>query len=156
MQALLTGQIDAHFTSPPFQFQERVRGAHIVGKSYGYFGAHSFLVTVMQQKFYDEHTAFARFFYKQIVAMHNLINNNPTRVARILEADAGGQPTWRQFKQWLAAKDPSTKRPALTWTTRPLGLMRTAAFMNKTAQLSKAPANWRELVFPPVYSTKGS
>jgi NitT/TauT family transport system substrate-binding protein len=26
MQALLTGQIDAHFTSPPFQFQERVRG----------------------------------------------------------------------------------------------------------------------------------
>jgi NitT/TauT family transport system substrate-binding protein len=156
MQALLTGQIDAHFTSPPFQFQERVRGAHIVGKSYGYFGAHSFLVTVMQQKFYDEHTAFARFFYNQVVAMHNLINKNPTRVARILEADAGGQPTWRQFKQWLTAKDPSTKRPALTWTTRPLGLMRTAAFMNKTAQLSKAPANWRELVFPPVYPTKGS
>jgi NitT/TauT family transport system substrate-binding protein len=156
MQALLTGQIDAHFTSPPFQFQERVRGAHIVGKSYGYFGAHSFLVTVMQQKFYDEHTAFARFFYNQIVAMHNLINKNPTRVARVLEADAGGQPTWRQFKQWLAAKDPTTKRPALTWTTRPLGLMRTAAFMNKTGQLSKAPGNWRELVFPPVYPTKGS
>jgi NitT/TauT family transport system substrate-binding protein len=156
MQALLTGQIDAHFTSPPFQFQERVRGAHIVGRSYAYFGAHSFLVTVMQQKFYDEHTAFARFFYNQVVAMHNLIKNNPTRVARILEADAGGQPTWRQFKQWLAAKDPVTKRPALTWTTRPLGLMRTAAFMNKTAQLSKAPTNWRELVFPPVYPTKGS
>jgi len=156
MQALLTGQIDAHFTSPPFQFQERARGARIVGKSYGYFGAHSFLVTVMQQKFYDEHTAFAKFFYNQIVVMHNLIKNQPTRVARILQADAGGQPTWRQFKQWLTAKDPKTKRPALTWTTRPLGLMRTAAFMNKTAQLSKAPNNWRELVFPPVYPTRGS
>jgi NitT/TauT family transport system substrate-binding protein len=156
MQALFTGQIDAHFTSPPFQFQERVRGAHIVGKSYGYFGAHTFLVTVMQQKFYDERTAFARFFYNQIVAMNNLIKNNPTRVARILEADAGGQATWRQFKQWLAAKDPATKRTALTWTTRPLGLMRTATFMNKTGQLSKVPRNWRELVFPPVYSTRGS
>jgi NitT/TauT family transport system substrate-binding protein len=156
MQALLTGQIDAHFTSPPFQFQERGRGAHIVGKSYAYFGAHSFLVTVMQQKFYDEHTAFAKFFYNQIVAMHKLINTNPTRVARIRAADAGGQPTWRQFKQWLTAKDPTTKRPALTWTTRPLGLMRTAAFMNKTAQLSKAPTSWRELVFPPVYPTRGS
>jgi NitT/TauT family transport system substrate-binding protein len=156
MQALLTGQIDAHFTSPPFQFQERARGAHIIGKSYAYFGAHSFLVTVMQQKFYDEHTGFARFFYNQVVAMHKLIKTNPTRVARILEADAGGQPTWRQFKQWLTAKDPVTKRPALTWTTRPLGLMRTAAFMNKTAQLSKAPTSWRELVFPPVYATKGS
>jgi NitT/TauT family transport system substrate-binding protein len=156
MQALLTGQIDAHFTSPPFQFQERVRGAHIIGKSYGYFGAHTFLVTVMQQKFYDDHPAFARFFYNQVVAMQNLIKKNPQRVARILESDAGGQPTWRQFKQWLAAKDPATKRPALTWTTRPLGLMRTAAFMHKTGQLSKAPNNWRELVFPLVYPTKGS
>jgi NitT/TauT family transport system substrate-binding protein len=155
MQALLTGQIDAHFTSPPFQFQERVRGARIIGRSYGYFGAHTFLVTVMTQEFYDDHTAFARFFYNQVVAMNNLIKKNPARVARILEADAGGQPTWRQFKQWLAAKDPA-KRPALTWTTRPLGLMRTAAFMNRTAQLSKAPNNWRELVFPPVYPTKGS
>jgi ABC-type nitrate/sulfonate/bicarbonate transport system substrate-binding protein len=156
MQALLSGQIDAHFTSPPFQFQERARGAHIVGKSYGYFGAHTFLVTVMQQKFYDEHTAFARFFYNQVVAMNNLIKKDPGKVARILSADAGGQPTWRQFKQWLVAKDPTTKRPALTWTTRPLGLMRTAAFMNRTGQLSKAPDNWRELVFPPVHPTKGS
>jgi NitT/TauT family transport system substrate-binding protein len=156
MQALLTGQIDAHFTSPPFQFQERVRGAHILGRSYGYFGAHSFLVTVMQQKFYDDHTGFARFFYNQVVAMHNLIKKNPQRVAQILSADAGGQPTWRQFKQWIAAKDPATKRFALTWTTRPLGLMRTAAFMERTGQLSKSPRNWRELVFPPVYATKGS
>jgi NitT/TauT family transport system substrate-binding protein len=155
MQALLTGQIDAHFTSPPFQYQERVRGAHIVGRSYGYFGAHTFLVTVMTQRFYDERTAFARFFYNQIVAMQKLIKSNPARVARILQDDAGGQPTWRQFKQWLAAKDPA-KRPALTWTTRPLGLTRTAAFMFKTGQLSKAPNNWRELVFPPVYLTRGS
>jgi NitT/TauT family transport system substrate-binding protein len=155
MQALFTGQIDAHFTSPPFQYQERARGAHIVGRSYGYFGGHTFLVTVMTQKFYDERPAFARFFYNQIVAMQNLIKKNPTRVARVLSADVGGQPSWRQFKQWLAAKDPS-KRSALTWTTRPLGLMRTAAFMHRTAQLSKAPANWRELVFPPVYPTRGS
>jgi NitT/TauT family transport system substrate-binding protein len=155
MQALLTGQIDAHFTSPPFQYQERVRGAHIIGRSYGYFGAHTFLVTVMTQKFYDERPAFGRFFYNEIVAMQRLIKNNPARVARILQDDAGGQPTWRQFKQWLAAKDPA-KRPALTWTTRPLGLLRTAAFMVKTGQLSKAPNNWRELVFPPVYPTKGS
>jgi NitT/TauT family transport system substrate-binding protein len=158
MQALLTGQIDAHFTSPPFQFQERVRGAHIVAKSYGYFGAHSFLVTVMTQRFYDEHAGFARFFYNQVVAMHNLIKKNPLRVSKILSADAGGQPTWRQFKQWLAFKDRRSKRPrpALTWTTRPLGLMRTAAFMTRTGQLSRAPNNWRELVFPPVYPTKGS
>src|SRR5215216_346271 len=114
MQALLSGQIDAHFTSPPYQWQELGRGARVVGKSYNYFGAHTFLVTVMTQKFYDEHTAFGKFFYNQIAAMQNLIKKNPDRVAHILQDDAGGTPTWRQFKQWLVAKDPGLKGPALT------------------------------------------
>jgi NitT/TauT family transport system substrate-binding protein len=149
MQALLTGQIDAHFTSPPFQFQEKVRGAHIVARSYNYFGAHTFLVTVITQKFYDEYPQFARAFYNNIVAMQTLIKKSPDRVAQILQQDAGGTPTNRQFKQWLV-------NPALTWTTRPRGLMRTAVFMNRTGQLSKAPASWRELVFPPVLATNGS
>jgi NitT/TauT family transport system substrate-binding protein len=151
MQGLLSGQIDAHFTSPPFQFQEKVRGAHIVGRSYNYFGAHSFLVTVMTEKFYNEHRAFGRFFYNQVAAMHTLIKKNPDRVARILQQDAGGIPTNRQFKQWLV-------NPALTWTIRPLGLMRTAAFMSRTGQLggTKLPAGWKDLVFPPVQSQKGS
>jgi NitT/TauT family transport system substrate-binding protein len=149
MQALLTGQIDAHFTSPPFQFQEKVRGAHVVARSYNYFGAHTFLVTVMTQKFYDEYPQFARAFYNNVVAMESLIKKNPDRVARILQDDAGGNPTWRQFKQWLV-------NPALNWTTRPRGLMRTAAFMSRTGQISKTPSAWTELVFPPVLPTKGS
>ena len=76
------------------------------------------------------------------------------KVAHALQDDAGGAPTWRQFKQWLVAKDPGGKLQALEFTTRPLGLMRTAAFMNKTGQLSKAPGSWKDLVFPPVYPTK--
>ena len=135
MQALLTGQIDAHFTSPPFQFQERARGAHIVGRSYNYFGAHTFLVTAMTEKFYSEHTAFARQFYRDVQAMHKLIQTNPTRVARILQDDSGGNPTWRQYKQWLG-------NPALKWTTRPRGMMRTANFMRRTNQLTgRIPGN---------------
>ncbi len=149
MQALLSGQIDAHFTSPPFQFQERVRGAHVVGRSYNYFGAHTFLVTVMTQKFYDEYPQFARAFYNSIVTAENAIKKNPDRVARLLQNDAGGNPTWRQFKQWLV-------NPALNWTTRPRGLMRTAAFMNRIGLLTKMPGSWRELVHPPVLPTRGS
>jgi hypothetical protein len=103
----------------------------------------------MTDRFYSEHTAFARQFYKDIAAMHALIKKNPTRVAKLLERDAGGNPTWRQFKQWLV-------NPALNWTTRPRGLMRTAAFMHRTQQLTKMPESWRELVFPPVYPTRGS
>jgi NitT/TauT family transport system substrate-binding protein len=149
MQALLTGQIDAHFTSPPFQFQEKVRGAHVVGRSYNYFGAHTFLVTVMTQDFYNRYPAFARAFYNNVIKMNTMIRKQPDRVARILQQDAGGLPTNRQFKQWLV-------NPALNWTTRPRGLYRTAFFMHRTAQISKMPGSWRELVFPPVYPTRGS
>ena len=149
MQALLTGQIDAHFTSPPFQFQEKVRGAHVVGRSYNYFGAHTFLVTVMTQDFYDQYPQFARAFYNDVAAMNTMIQKQPDRVAKILQQDAGGAPTNRQFKQWLV-------NPALSWTTRPRGLMRTAYFMRRTDQIPKMPGSWRDLVFPPVYPTKGS
>lgn len=59
-------------------------------------------------------------------------------------------PTWRQFKQWIG-------NPAITYTTRPRGLMRTASFMARTGQLpGRQPTSWRDLVFPPVYPTKGS
>lgn len=156
LQALMTGQIDAHFTSAPFQFQEKTRGAHVIARSYQYFGAHSFLVTVAQQKLFDENAAFARWFYGQIGAMEKLIEKNPTRVAKILQDDADGTPTWRQFKQWLAAKVPNSKMRALEFSTRPVGLVRTARFMYNTQQLTKMPGGWKELVFPPVQREKGS
>jgi hypothetical protein len=34
--------------------------------------------------------------------------------------------------------------------------MRTASFMNKIGLLNKVPRSWRDLVFSPVYPTKGS
>jgi NitT/TauT family transport system substrate-binding protein len=149
MQALLTGQIDAHFTSPPFQFQERARGARIVGRSINYFGAHTFLVTVMTQQFYNQYPRFARAFYNNVVRMENIIKRNPQSVAQTLSRDAGGNPTARQFRAWLTNK-------AMNWTTRPRGLMRTAHFMRRTDQIARMPGSWRELVFPPVYPTRGS
>lgn len=150
MQALLAGQIDAHLTSPPFQFQERNRGAHIVAKSYSYFGAHSFLGAVVTDKFYREYTTFSNQLYRDVAAAIKLISTNPKKVAQILQDDAGGNPTWRQFKQWIG-------NPAITYTTRPRGLMRTANFMSRTDQLpGRVPSSWRDLVFPPVYPTRGS
>jgi len=40
LQSLEGGQLDAHFTSPPFQQEEQDRGAHVVYKSYAAFGVH--------------------------------------------------------------------------------------------------------------------
>lgn len=150
MQALLAGQIDAHFTSPPFQFQEKTRGARVLGRSYGYFGAHTFLGTVITSKFYSEYPQLSNQLYRDVAAAIKLIRTNPQKVALILQEDAGGSPTWRQFKQWIG-------NPAITYTTRPRGLMRTASFMSRTGQLpGRTPSKWTDLVFPPVVPTKGS
>jgi NitT/TauT family transport system substrate-binding protein len=149
MQALLSGQIAAHLTSAPFQFQEKVQGAHVVARSYQYFGEHSFLGVFATQRFYDANTAFATKVYNDILQAEELIKTNPLRVSHLLADDAGGRPTWRQFKQWLAS-------PALTWTTRPRGLMRFANFMSRTNQLPKMPSSWQDLVFPTILGTKGS
>jgi len=150
MQALLAGQIDAHLTSPPFQFQERNRGAHIVAKSYSYFGAHSFLGAVVTDKFYRDYTAFSNQLYLDVAAAIKLVKTNPKKVAQILQDEAGGAPSARQFKQWIG-------NPAITYTTRPRGLMRTATFMARTGQLpGRVPSSWRDLVFPPVHPTNGS
>ena len=149
MQALLTGQIDAHLTSPPYQLQEKVRGAHIVARSNQYFGASSFLSAWETTKFYNQYPDFSKTFYSDVQKAIKLINTNPTKVARLLQDDSDGVPTWRQYKQWLGAS-------GLTFTTRPLGLMRYATFMNKIGMIKKMPGSWEDLVFPPVYPTKGS
>ena len=149
MQALLSGQIDAHLTSAPFQLQEKVHGAHVVARSYQYFGAHSFLGAWETSKFYAQYPAFSQAFYKDVAAAIALIDKSPLKVSKLLAEDSGGVPTWRQYKQWLASS-------GLTYTTRPLGLMRFASFMNKIGMIHRMPATWQDLVFPPVYGTKGS
>jgi NitT/TauT family transport system substrate-binding protein len=150
MQALLSGQIDAHFTSPPYQWLELGRGARALGKSYGYFGAHSFLVTVMTRAYYNQYTAFAQRFYRLVKQQIDLINKKPRVAAAILAREDATETTTEQFRRWI------TRKKSLTFTTRPRGLMRTAGFMEKIGLLNKVPRNWRELVFPPVYPTKGS
>jgi NitT/TauT family transport system substrate-binding protein len=149
MQALLSGQIDAHLTSAPFQFQERVRGAHVVARSYSYFGAHSFLGVMVTQKFYDDHTNFSRNLYRDVNRAITLIKKYPGRVALTLSKDANGNPGPARFRVWL-------KNPALEYTTRPRGLVRFARFMNSIGVINKMPGSWRDLVFPPVHGTRGS
>ena len=149
MQALLSGQIDGHLTSAPYQLQEKVRGAHIVARSETYFGKSSFLGAWMTSKFYDQYPHFAQVFYNDVAKAIALINTNPTKVSLMLSEDAGGSPSWRQFKQWFAAS-------GLKFTTQPAGLMKFAVAMKEFGMISKLPGSWKSLVFPPVYGTKGS
>jgi NitT/TauT family transport system substrate-binding protein len=149
MEALLNGLVSAHLTSPPFQFQEQEQGARILLRSYQYFGAHSFVGLTGTQRFYNQYTSFCNEVYKLVNAQNDLINRDPAKAAAIVSAEAGGSPTPAQFKKWMVDA-------AIHFSTRPRGLMRFAAFMNQNGFLSRMPTGWTQLVFPPVYATKGS
>jgi ABC-type nitrate/sulfonate/bicarbonate transport system substrate-binding protein len=149
MEALLNGLVSAHLTSPPFQFLEQEQGARILVRSYQYFGAHSFVGLTGTQRFYDQHTDFCKELYKLVKTQSDLINKNPARAAAIVSAEAGGSPSAAEFKRWMV-------NPAIHYSTRPRGLMRFAVFMNQNGFLSRMPTGWTQLVFPPVYATKGS
>ena len=150
MQALLRGRIDAHLTSPPYQWLEQSQGARVLDRSYGYFGAHSFVVTVVTRRFYDDHTAVSNRFYRLVQQSINQQNDTPRVSAAILAREDATGTTAAQFRRWI------TRKKSLTFTTRPRGLVRTARFMHRLGLMSRVPRSWRELVFPPVYPTRGS
>jgi NitT/TauT family transport system substrate-binding protein len=149
VQALLTGQVAAHLTSPPFEFQERNQGARILLHSSQYFGAHTFVGLIGQQKFYDQYPDFSGWLYSTIKQQDDVLNTNPKLAGQLLSADSEGTPSAAQFTKWLTAK-------AVKYQTKPRGLMRFANFMSHNGLLSKMPPSVNDLVFPPVYPTKGS
>jgi NitT/TauT family transport system substrate-binding protein len=149
MQALLTGQVSAHLTSPPFQFQEQEQGARPLIKSYSYFGAHAFVGLTATTKFYEQYKEFNDELFKMVKAQDVIINTNPAKAAALLSAEAGGSPTPAEFKKWMTNK-------AVAFSTRPRGLMRFGNFMHKNGLLTKLPTSWQSLVHPPVQSEKGS
>ena len=149
LAALFGGQIQAHFTSPPFQFIEQQRGARILLRSSSLFGEHTFLGVAMTEKFYDQNTAFAKGFYKDIQAAMKMLQKKPGQAAAILSADSGGRTTAYGFRRYI-------KSPAIDFTVRPKGFMRFARFMNEIGAIRKMPANWKELTFPTLHNTKGS
>ncbi len=147
--ALLNGQIQAHMTSPPFQFIEKEKGAHVVAHSSTFFGKHTFLGVVMTQKFYDAHTTFAKKLYADIQVAERLLIKKPGRAASILSVDSNGKTTPYGFRRYVTNK-------SLTWSTKPHGLMKFARFMYEIGSIKKLPGSWKDLTFPTLYNSKGS
>src|SRR5207237_2954367 len=100
LQNLFAGAIGAHFTSPPYQFQEVQRGAHTIATSYGAFGPSTFNSTFTTQRFYDQYPEFVRKLYQDIVKAEQMINRDPAGAATMV-ATADGKPELAdQYRQW--------------------------------------------------------
>jgi NitT/TauT family transport system substrate-binding protein len=144
LQSLMSGQIAAHLTTPPFQFQEADKGAHPILHSFDVFGQATSLGLFMAQSFYDKYPDFANWLYQQLVLSTNLIKQNPAEAAKLLSQEDKGKTKPEQYQKWLADK-------SIIYDTVPHGLMKYAEFMKTIEMVNKMPSEVKDLELPPLH-----
>jgi NitT/TauT family transport system substrate-binding protein len=141
LQALLVGQLTAHLSAPPFQYQEVQGGGHVVLRSFDVFGPHTFNSVYINTKFADEHPQFVKAFYRALLDATQFLKAHPREASEVLAKDAGGKVAARDFESWLRRKD-------VIFSTTPHGFLAMAKFMQSIGALTKVPRSMHEIDYP--------
>lgn len=135
--------IAAHFTTPPYLFEELEQpGFHLVTDDVKAFGSQfCFNVGVVTSKFHNERPAHYRAFVKSIEESMTWINRNKRKAAALLAPEFKLTPEKTyQYMTW----------PGMVYTTRAPGLMGFANFMKQVGYIKKAPGNIKEIIWENV------
>ncbi len=143
VQSLSNGQLQAHLTSPPFQFQEAETGSQAILKSFDLFGQSTFNSVFMIQSFYDQYPDFAKVFYQQLVDATRFINDKQADTAKLLSEEDAGKVSAEQYMTWMSSK-------GILYDTTPRGFMKYAEFMKSIGFLNKVPGSVKDLELPPL------
>jgi len=149
VQALISGQIAAHLTSPPFQSQEQAQGAHRLLASYDVFGEHTFNSVFMISTYATAHPDVTKALEGAISTAVQMLNSDPTKAAQVLSQESGGKVSAAKEKAQITAPD-------VKFTTKPLGFMRFADFMKQIGLIKKVPPTASDLFFNNSLTAGGS
>ncbi len=141
MQALQVGQLTAHLSAPPFQYQEVAAGGHVIARSFDVFGPHTFNSVYVNPKFADEHPQFVKTFYRDLLDATQFLKAHPREASEVLSMDSGGKISAHDFEGWLRRKD-------VIFSTTPHGFLAMAKFMQSIGALRKVPASMHEIDYP--------
>jgi sulfonate transport system substrate-binding protein len=151
--ALLSGQseVDAHFSSPPFQYQQlRNPAIHTVLNSYDVLGgAATFNVVWTTSKFRNENPKLYDAFVKALDEATALINSDRPMVAEAYLRISRDKDTVQDIVAMLSD-------PQIVFTTTPQNVMKYVDFMFKTGSIKIKPDTWKDLFFPNAQSLPGS
>lgn len=140
--------VTAHFSSPPYLFQElAVPGIHqVLDGEEAYGGEFTFIFGVATAKFHDSNPPAYAAFIAAFNEAVSFINNHPQEAAAILapvnnmsEADTYKSLTWE----------------GTNYCSTPAGIMGLAEFMKSTGYISKVPAHLSEIAFENVEAAIG-
>jgi NitT/TauT family transport system substrate-binding protein len=151
--ALLSGasEITAHFSSPPFQYQQLEKpGIRTVLSSYDVLGGPAtFNVVWTTSKFRNENPKLYDAFVKALDEAIAQINRDKKAAAEAYLRISKDKDTVADILAML-------NDPAIVYTTTPQNVMKYVDFMAKTGSIKVKPDSWKDLFFPNVHNLPGS
>jgi NitT/TauT family transport system substrate-binding protein len=153
MQALLSGrsEINAHFGSPPFQYQELAKpGMHVVLNNYDVMGgAVTFNMVWTTAKFRGENPKLYDAFVKALDDVTAQINRDKRTAAEAYLRISKDKDSVTEILAML-------NDPLIVYTTTPQNVMKYVDFMAKTGAIKTRPDSWKDLFFPNAHGLPGS
>jgi len=145
------GEIDSHFTSPPFQYQElRQPGIHTLLKSFDVLGGPATFVVVWTTSRFREANP------KTYLAFFQALNQGVTFVREHKEQAADIYLEVSHSKEPKESILQMLKDPEITYTMTPKGTMKYADFMSQIGSIKVKPQSWKDLFFPEVHDLPGN
>ena len=151
--ALLSGagEISAHFSSPPFQYQQLEKpGIRTVLNSYDVLGGPAtFNVVWTSSKFRNENPKLYDAFVKAMEEATAIINRDKKAAAETYLRLSKDKDTVADIQKML-------NDPNIVYTQTPQSIMKYADFMAKVGAIKVKPDSWKDLFFPNVHNLPGS
>ena len=144
-------EINAHFSSPPFQYQQlRNPAIHTVVNSYDVLGGRStFNLVWTTSKFRAENPRLYEAFVKALDEATAFINKDKKAAAEAYLRISKDKDSVQEILGML-------NDPLIVFTTTPENVMKYVDFMAKTGAIKVKPESWKDLFFPNVYGLPGS
>jgi NitT/TauT family transport system substrate-binding protein len=146
-----TAGINAHYSSSPFYEQEiKVRGAHLVTTNYETLGGPATAVLLTASaKFRDTNPKTYKAFFDALSDAIDTINKNKRGAAQLyLDVANDTRNSVDDIVQIISDKD-------YAYTLRPQKVLKTAQFMAKIGTLKQSPVSIDDLFFAEIAAQKG-
>ena len=153
MTALLAGSgtITAHFSSPPFQYQEVTKpGIRSILNNYDILGGPAtFNLVWSTTRFRDANPKTYAAFVAAFEEATATINRDKRAAAEVYKRMSGTKESVDELLKMM-------QDPLVEYTLTPKSIMKTAEFMAKVGTIKDRPATWKDLFFPNVHGYPGS
>lgn len=145
------GEIDSHFTAPPFQYRQLEQpGIRTILNSYDVLGGPATLFMLWSTaKFHDANPRTYAAFLAALAEANEFIAHDKRAAAELYLKKSKDKTSPENILKML--NDPQTQ-----FTATPQNVMKTVLFMHKTGTLKTRPESWKDLFFPEIHRLPGS